>query len=191
MKCLVVYAHPNPFSFNHAVKNEVVNVLKSKGHEVKITDLYDMEFDPVLKPEDFNLMFNGKVAADIKPEQDKIAWADMIIAVYPIWWTGFPAILKGYFDRTLTYGFAYAFEEGRLVQPLKDKRALLISTHGQPKELYEAGMYQSLINTQDVGVFEFCGIKADQHIFFPAMMQSSEETRKDYLKSLKETLEKL
>lgn len=191
MKCLVVYAHPNPFSFNHAIKEEVVRLLVAKGHEVKVTDLYEINFKPVLKPEDFNLISSGTVAADVKVEQEKITWADRLILVYPIWWTGFPAILKGYIDRTLTYGFAYAFDENGLVQPLKGKQALLISTNGQPESVYLDSMFHSLTETQDGGVFGFCGIETQQHVFFSGIMGSTQEQRQRYLDNLAKTIDAL
>lgn len=190
MRCLVVYAHLNPFSFNHAINEEVVRLLKAMGHEVKVSDLYEMDFKPVLKPEDFNLMSSGTVAADVKVEQEKITWAERLILVYPIWWTGFPAILKGYIDRVFSYGFAYAIDEKGWVRPLKGRKALLISTHDQPESVYHDRMYASLRDTQDVGVFELCGIAA-QHVFFPGIMDSSDELRQRYLDSLKDTLAKL
>lgn len=186
MKSLVIYAHPNPFSLNHAIKVEVVRLLKSKGDDVKISDLYDMEFNPVLMPEDFNLIFSGTVAEDVKAEQDKIRWADRLIVISPIWWTGFPAILKGYFDRVLTYGFAYTVDENGFGQPLKEKKALIISTHGQPESVYHDRMYKSLVETQDVGVFGFCGMSVQEHKFFAGIMGSSEAVRKEYLASLKD-----
>lgn len=190
MRCLVIYAHLNPFSFNHAVKEEVERLLKGMGHEVKVSDLYEMDFKAVLKPEDLNLMFSGSVAADVKVEQEKITWAERLVLVYPIWWTGFPAILKGYIDRVFSYGFAYSKDEKEWVLPLKGKKALLISTHDQPESVYHDRMYTSLRDTQDVGVFEFCGIAA-QHVFFPGIMGSSDELRQGYLNSLRDALAEL
>lgn len=191
MKCFVIYAHPNPLSFNHAIKGEVVDALKLKGHEVKVSDLYEMDFNPVLKPSDFELIYSGKIAKDVKAEQDKIAWADTIILISPIWWTGFPAILKGYIDRVFTYGFAYSVNEGGIVQLLKDKRGLLISTHGQPEEVYEPNMYKAIRETEDIGIFGFCGVKAEKHIFLAAIGQSSEETRAGYLNRVRTAVEAL
>lgn len=190
MRSLVIYAHLNPFSFNHAIKEEVVRLLKEMEHEVKVSDLYEMDFKAVLKPEDLNLMYSGSVAADVKVEQEKITWAERLILVYPIWWTGFPAILKGYIDRVFSYGFAYSFDEKGRIQLLKSKRALLISTHGQSEMIYHDRMYTSIRDTQDIGVFEFCGIEA-QHVFFPGIMDSSDELRQDYLDSLKDAIANL
>jgi Putative NADPH-quinone reductase (modulator of drug activity B) len=190
MRCFVIYAHLNPFSFNHAIKEEVERLLKELGHEVKVSDLYEMDFKAVLKPEDINLMYSGTTAADVKAEQEKITWAERLILVYPIWWTGFPAILKGYIDRVFSYGFAYSFDEKGRIQLLKGKKALLISTHGQPEAVYHDRMYTSLRDTQDVGVFEFCGIAA-QHVFFSGVMNSPDELRQDYLNSLKDAIAKL
>ena len=190
MRCLVIYAHLNPFSFNHAIKQEVERLLEEMGHEVKVSDLYEMDFKAVLKPEDLNVLYSGSAAADVKVEQEKVTWAERLILVYPIWWTGFPAILKGYIDRVFSYGFAYAIDEKGWVQPLKGRKALLITTHGQPESVYHDRMYTSLRDTQDVGVFQFCGIEA-QHVFFPGIMASIDELRQQYLDSLKNAIFKL
>jgi NAD(P)H dehydrogenase (quinone) len=190
MRCHVIYAHLNPFSFNHAIKEEVERLLKEMGHEVKVSDLYEMDFKAVLKPEDLNLMYSGTVAADVKVEQEKITWAERLILVYPIWWTGFPAILKGYIDRVFSYGFAYAIDEKGWTHPLKGRKALLISTHGQPEAIYHDRMYISLMDTQDVGVFGFCGMEVE-HIFFPGITDSSDELRQEYLDSLTDTIKNL
>lgn len=188
MRCLVVYVHLNPFSFNHAIKEEVVYLLKAKGHEVVVSDLYEIDFNAVLKPEDLNLMYEGGVAPDVKTEQDRIRWADLMLFVYPIWWTGFPAILKGYIDRVFTYGFAFSLDANGWVQPLKGKKVLLFSTHGQPEWVYRDRMYDSLRDTQDVGVFGFCGMEVLRHVFFPGIMNSTDEQRHDYLESISDVL---
>ena len=107
MKHLVIYAHPNEQSLNGYLKQVVVEHLAKNGHEVKVRDLYQLNFNPVLSLEDMAGQRIGKVEEDVKKEQDYIVWADCITFIHPIWWTGLPAILKGYIDRVFSYGFAY------------------------------------------------------------------------------------
>ncbi len=84
MKHLIVYAHPNPESLNHAILDTTVNTLKKNGHEVVVRDLYALDFQPVLKPEDTEAMKAGQTPNDIKTEQEFISEADAITFIYPI-----------------------------------------------------------------------------------------------------------
>jgi NAD(P)H dehydrogenase (quinone) len=130
MKHLVVYAHPHPESFNHAIMETIVQTLENKGHEVVVRDLYALDFQPVLKPEDTDAMKSGHIPEDIKTEQEFITQSDVITFIYPIWWAGLPAIIKGYVDRVFSYGYAYAYGEEGIIQLLKGKKGLIINTHG-------------------------------------------------------------
>jgi NAD(P)H dehydrogenase (quinone) len=110
MKVLYIFAHPEPKSFNAAMKDTALSALKEKGHEVKLSDLYAMEFNPVLKASDFTDrknpdLFNpfleaikasktGAFSPDIKEEMEKVKWADLLIFQFPIFFTAMPAIMK-------------------------------------------------------------------------------------------------
>lgn len=109
MNHLIVYAHPHEDSFNHAILNTAADALRANGHEVTIRDLYKLNFNPVLTSADTSAMRAGNTPDDIKTEQAHLAKADVISFIYPFWWTGLPAILKGYVDRTFSYGFAYQY----------------------------------------------------------------------------------
>ncbi|HJY13242.1 MAG TPA: NAD(P)H-dependent oxidoreductase, partial [Flavobacterium sp.] len=99
MKNLIIYAHPNPASLNHFFKQTVLESLEKSGQEVIVRDLNEINFNPALSLEDMRGQRMGQVADDVQTEQDFITWSDRIIFIYPIWWTGMPAIMKGYIDR--------------------------------------------------------------------------------------------
>ncbi|GAA3319770.1 hypothetical protein GCM10020331_028030 [Ectobacillus funiculus] len=82
------------------------------------------------------MLAQGTVPPDIHEEQEHISWADVIITIYPVWWTGLPAMLKGYFDRVLTSGFAYAYGENGPEQLLKGKRGGVFLQHKEIQERY-------------------------------------------------------
>lgn len=107
MKVLCVLAHPNPKSFNAAIADSIQKQLYANGVEVKFKDLYRTDFDPRLTVEDFGHIFSGSMPDDIKKEQEEVLWADRMVFVYPIWWLDRPALLKGWIDRVMAYGFAY------------------------------------------------------------------------------------
>lgn len=154
MNILIVLAHPEPKSLNGSLKDLAVETLTNKGHEVIVSDLYAMKFKAIMVPEDFKERFDenkfipvmeqynavkrGKIPADVAAEMKKVDWADLIIFQFPVWWTSFPAILKGWIDRVFANGFAFDAAEGKMYTEglLKGKKALLSFTTGAPWNLY-------------------------------------------------------
>jgi NAD(P)H dehydrogenase (quinone) len=187
MKHLIVYANHSESSFNGKIKDELCAALRAQGHETRIRNLYEQDFYPVLKSNDLAGAHQGQIPEEIKTEQDHVRWADVITFVYPIWWTGMPAIMKGYIDRVFLYGFAYQMTENGIDGMLKDKKVSIINTTGQPRDVYEQnGMYDAMKKTSDEGIFEFCGMQVIDHIFFPAVLSVDDETRNEYLEKVKE-----
>lgn len=152
MRVLWVYAHPDPRSLNGALRDRGLAVLREHGHEVRESDLYAMNWDPVVRHEDFHhdprerlhvldesqrALEGGTLADDIRAEHDKIRWADTLVVQFPLWWFGMPAILKGWFDRLFVQGFAQGVldpDTGRARRygdgGLVGKRAMVITTVG-------------------------------------------------------------
>lgn len=181
MKVLYVFAHPEPKSFNAAMKDIALAALKEKGHEVKLSDLYAMEFNPVLKASDFPERKNpdffnpfleaikasktGAFSPDIKEEMEKVRWADLLIFQFPIYFTAMPAIMKGWIDRVLAPGFGFnpvtnsAYDTGLF----KGKSVMLAFTAGAPKEVYSEGGAHGDIHRHLESithcVFEYMGMK--------------------------------
>lgn len=124
---LIVHAHPEPASLTSALKDIAVEKLRADGHQVKVSDLYAMNWKPLADVEDFIEPQNpdrliyiaeskkayaaGTQSSDITAEQDKLLWADAVLFSFPLWWYGMPAILKGWFDRVFAFGFAYGVGE--------------------------------------------------------------------------------
>jgi NAD(P)H dehydrogenase (quinone) len=189
MKHLIVYAHPHPESFNHAILETTVKALRKKGHDIVVRDLYAIDFQPVLKPEDTESMKAGQTPKDIQKEQEFITEADVITFIYPIWWTGLPAILKGYVDRVFAYGYAYAVGEKDIIKLLKGKKGFIINTHGTPNDVYdEIGMTAGLKVTSDIGIFDFTGIEPVDHLLLGSIGSLDEEVYKSMLKKVEETV---
>lgn len=102
MKYLIFYAHPNPQSFNHAIREKIEGALQAANCEYTVRDLYEMRFDPALQAAEIAMGWDSPVPDDIKQEQDRIRASDVLIFIYPIWWSDMPAMLKGYFDRVFS-----------------------------------------------------------------------------------------
>ncbi|WP_353149191.1 NAD(P)H-dependent oxidoreductase [Chryseobacterium sp.] len=188
MKHLIIYAHPNENSLNHHLLEHVVKILESEHHEIIIRDLYQINFDPVFSLDDIQGQFAGKLADDVLAEQAYIKWADHITFIYPIWWTGLPAIMKGYIDRVFSYGFAYRYDQGIQKGLLKGKKAVIINTHGKSREEYEqTGMNKALSLTSDKGIFLYSGFEIIRHFFFDKADNTSAEQVKVWKEEIKNT----
>jgi len=160
MRVLVVYCHPNPKSFNHALKEEVLAGLREAGHEVKVRDLYAEPFKTTLDGADFTQILGGSIPADIRKEQELVSWAEGLVFHYPVWWFGLPAALKGWVDRVLLQGFAFAFGPKGPEGLLKHRKALVLNTTGGPEANYDAARSKEIyLRPFTEGTLQFCGIR--------------------------------
>lgn len=176
MRHLIIYAHPNENSLNHHLLNTVIETLQYHNEEIIVRDLYDIGFNPVLSLNDMQGQRMGKLSDDVKTEQDHISWAEQITFIYPIWWTGLPAMMKGYIDRVFSYGFAYRYDQGIQKGLLKGKKTVIINTHGKSHEEYEkTGMDKALTLTSDNGIFVYAGLEIIRHFFFDKADKASPE----------------
>ena len=153
MKTLIVYAHPGKKCFTRSVLDNLLTGLKETGHEIILSDLYAMNFRAEMSAEEYeregNVRLDLPVPEDVAAEQKKLARADLVIFLYPLWWSDCPAILKGWFDRVYTVGYAYGYnEEGHADGVMKKiKKGLVICTAGHPEEfLEEIGIAASMRN---------------------------------------------
>ncbi len=186
MKNLIVYAHPNPASLNHFFKQIVVETLENSNQEIVVRDLNEINFNPVLSLDDMNGQRMGQVVADVSKEQDFIKWSDRIIFIYPIWWTGMPAIMKGYIDRVFSYGFAYRYDQGIQKGLFTGKKAIIINSHGKSNEEYaESGIDKALALTSDKGIFNYCGFEIEQHFYFDKADRASLENISEWENQIK------
>ncbi len=108
MRALVVYCHPDPASFTASVLETVERKLAQADAEVRIEDLYLNSFDPVLGQQSLaDYPDSPRNAEPVRRHVENIAWCDTLIFVYPTWWYGLPAMLKGWLDRTMLPGSAF------------------------------------------------------------------------------------
>jgi putative NADPH-quinone reductase len=135
MRILVLYAHPNPESFVSALHRKVVEALTRAGHEVDDCDLYAERFDPVLSYEE--RMAYLDVPGNRRPVEDyvrRLERAEGLVLVYPVWNFGFPAILKGFFDRVFLPGVSFRLVDGLATPNLTHLKVLVaVTTYGAPR----------------------------------------------------------
>ncbi len=200
-RALIVYAHPEPTSFSGALKDCAVDALQNLGLAVEVSDLYAEKFNPVAGRHDFtgeadlsrfhyqseqlNAWKNQTFSPDITREQERVSRADLFIFVFPLWWGGVPAILKGWFDRVLAYGFAYAdgkrYEDGYFT----GKRGVLaISTGGTEHRFTDGGTYgaiSSVLHGVSHCMLAYLGLETSEPFVAYAAPRVSEEQRTTYL----------
>lgn len=187
MKHLIIYAHPNQESLNGQFKQCIEKTLKEQEHEAVVRDLYQLEFNPVLSIEDMMGQRNGTVDDRIEKEQEYISWADVVTFIHPIWWTGMPAIMKGYIDRVFSYGFAYRYDQGIQKGLLTGKQAIILNTHGKSNEEYTAiGMDKALLLTSDKGIYSYCGFQIKEHFFFDKADRATPEAIETWLSRIRD-----
>lgn len=113
MRALVVYCHPRPESFTAAVRDTVLDRLHAVGAEVRLLDLYAEGFDPLLTAaEHAGYEDCATNTAPVAAHVDHLRWCDTLIFVYPTWWYGMPAMLKGWLDRVMLPGVAFTMPTG-------------------------------------------------------------------------------
>lgn len=175
MNILIVYAHPEPASFNAAMCARAREALVREGHEVVVSDLYAEGFNPVAGRHDFlsvadadvfhyqteqaHAARHGTYAPDIAREQRRVADADLLILQFPLWWGGVPAILKGWGERVFSYGFGYAdglrFETG----VFRGRRAMVSMTSGGTTARFGEGAVYGDLHRQVLWQIQHLGLE--------------------------------
>lgn len=184
MNALIIYAHPNPKSFNHAILDEIQRGLKDGNNTYELIDLYEENFSP-------NLVFNENIKrsdlinnVEIKRYQELINKANHLIFIYPIWWYGTPAILKGFLDRVFISGFAYT-NKGKLPQGLLgDKSAWVVYTIDSPSwfvRLFRRNIEWVVMRD---AILKYCGIRSVKRMMFAGVKSSNLKQREKWLKHI-------
>jgi len=184
VKILVILAHPDKSSFNHAIAGTVVRALEENRHEVIYHDLYTERFSSTLTTAE--IFKNFAVPRPIGKYCAELAAAEGIIIVHPNWWGQPPAILKGYIDRVFRPGVAYEFAEGDdgegiPIGLLKARAALVFNTSNTGLEREEEVFGDPLQSIWKRSVFDLCGVKTFYRRTFGVIVTSTLEDRRSWL----------
>ncbi|MBK8925929.1 MAG: NAD(P)H-dependent oxidoreductase [Crocinitomicaceae bacterium] len=203
-KILIVHAHPEPQSFCSALKSKAESHFNAHGAEVKVTDLYQIGFNPVGGKDDFlslsnpsyfkyqaeqtNASQHNLFCAEVKAEMEKLEWCDTLIFNFPLWWFGLPAILKGWVDRVFAMGFVYGAGKGVYDNGVyKNKIAFAVITTGGPEQAYgntgKNGDLDTILFPIHHGMFYFAGMQViNPFISFSPVRLSDDERQKEILR---------
>lgn len=146
MKILIVYCHPSNNSLTKKVSESFIKGVIESGNEYELSDLYEMKFNSTLSEKEYlresNYLSTSDLSEDVLIEQKKVNNCDAITFIYPLFWTDTPAVLKGWFDRVWTYGFAYGNKSMKTL-----KKALVICIAGHTIDnLEKFGFFHSIKN---------------------------------------------
>lgn len=179
MNVLIVFAHPEPLSFCAAMLRTAVQALEGAGHRVQVSDLYAMGFDPVSDRRNFTTVVDptrlrqqveeahahavGGFVPELRTDMERLVACDLLVFLFPIWWLGMPAIMKGWVDRVFAVGVAYGggrwFESGAM----RGKRALcIVATGGLPQAYDGSGHYapiETVLYPIHRGILAFTGFE--------------------------------
>jgi NAD(P)H dehydrogenase (quinone) len=170
MKHAIILAHPSPTSFNASAARAYAAALHALGHEAAIRDLYAMDFDPRLKAGELPWAPKAAPAADVVAERAALADAEGLVFVYPFWFNGPPAILKGYVDRVFGMGFGYQSDEAGTRPLLGGKSLVSITSSGAPDAwVGQTGALSRLRVGFDDYLGSVLGVSVLEHLHFGAV----------------------
>ena len=209
MKVFIVFAHPEPKSFNGAMFRTACKTFQRIGSEIKSSDLYAMKFDSVSDRRNFKTVKDpdyykqqaeemhatkaGGFVEEIEEEMRKLEWCDLMLWQFPLWWLGLPAILKGWVDRGFAMGRIYGI--GRMYEAgvFHGKHAIVSLTTGAAEEAYKKGGFNgdihAILRPIQRGMLQFVGfdVLAPNIVYAPPRM--SDEVRQEHLNAFAWRLE--
>lgn len=184
-KIAIINGHPNKDSFNFGVAAAYKEGAAESGAEIKEIVIANLNFNP-------NLQFGYQKRMELEPDLlnawDIIQWADHLVWVHPVWWGGFPALMKGFIDRLFLPGFAYKYRENSVWwdKLLKGKTAHIITTLDQPGWYYRLMYGRPSVNQLKKSTLEFCGINPVKVTYIGIVRDSKEDQRRKWLGKVKE-----
>jgi NAD(P)H dehydrogenase (quinone) len=184
-KVLVINGHPDRESFNYGLADAYLRGLATKSIQVDQINIADLQFNP-------NLAFGYRKISVLEPDLlnaiEKIKGADYLVWIFPMWWYGLPALMKGFIDRIFLPGTFFKYQKGKLFprQLLKGKTARLIITADTVRWYDRWFMGSPLINQFKKGTLEFCGVKPVKVTYIAPIKDSTEAFRSKWLKKVQE-----
>lgn len=190
----MIFCHPNSSGFIPAALEQVQLGLSAANAEVRTHDLYREGFVPELSADEHRRHLEPGVAADLREHADDLRWCDTLVLIYPTWWSGQPAMLKGWIDRVWASGVAWELPDGanRLQPMLSNIREIVaVTSHGSSKtinSLQGEGGKRTLFRSMRA----MCHRRTHTHwLAFYGIDDDDLERRTAYLEKLAGTLERI
>ncbi|TAK90462.1 MAG: flavodoxin family protein [Aquabacterium sp.] len=183
---LIIAAHPshaNDGGLGATMARTYAQSAAQAGHQTRMLQLDQLVFDPILHE---GYKRAQALEPDLAKAQADFLWADELVFVFPLWWGGMPALLKGFLDRVLLPGFAFRYDpQGQGLTPLlKGKTARLIITMDTPGWI-ERWLYgRPVIRQFRYPILRFCGIKLGEVRYFSSVIKSSTAQRQAWIQNV-------
>jgi len=184
MKVVIIYSHPNEKSFNHAILEQVKQGLGDSKHTVEVIDLYADNFNPVLVYNDMRKRSELMNDVETGHYRELVDQADHIIFIYPIWWYGMPAMMKGFIDRVFVSGFAYTSVGNARKGLLGNKSAWVIYTIDSPTWFVKLFRKNIEWRTMKDAILNFCGIRKVEKTMLSSVKNSNLNKRQKWLERI-------
>ncbi len=180
-KILIINGHPNPESFCSALFEAYQNGALAAGAEVKTIVIGALNFNPNLQ---FGYQKRQELEPDLLDALEKIRWAEHLVWVHPVWWGGFPAVMKGFIDRLFlpTIAFKYRPNSVWWDKLFIGKSARVIATLDQPVWYYWLQFGSPSIYQLKKSILEFVGIKPVKFTHFNIIKTANDAKRANWLK---------
>jgi NAD(P)H dehydrogenase (quinone) len=180
---LIINGHPDPNSFNHALASSYKDGLSKTNAIISQININELKFNPNLQ---YGYRQRTELETDLLDAIKKIKNADHIVWVFPMWWYGYPAIMKGFIDRTFLPGITFEPIAGKPFPKklLKGKTGHIIVTADTPRWYDYLFMKSPAINQFKKGTLEFCGISPVKVTYIATVEGSSAPFRKRWLEKV-------
>ena len=177
---LVILGHGSNSSFSAAVAETYAKAAEAAGHTVRVLRLADLQFDALLHGSNPH---HQALEPDLLAAQENIVWAQHIAWVFPVWWGGVPALLKGFFDRAFVSGWAFKFNTGSPfpVPLLKGRTAQLLVPMDTPPWYYAWVYCMPAIHQMRKTTLAFCGIRPTKTLMLGPIIHSTAAQRDTWL----------
>lgn len=180
---LVIMGHPVKDTFTDCLKDQYILSARATGAEVREIILRDMQFEINFREGYRN---DRELEPDLVHAQELIRWADHLVFVYPNWWSTYPALLKGFIDRTFLPGFAFKYRSGHAIPTklLLGKTARLVVTMDSPPWYYHLFKFAPGHHAMRLGLLHFCGIKPVWITSIGSVRGSSDKQRNRWIRKM-------
>jgi len=182
-RILIINGHPDGESFNYGLADAYRRGATQTGATVKELAIAELQFDPILR---YGYRKRIELEPDLLDALEKICWAEHLVWVHPVWWGGFPALLKGVIDRLFLPGIAFQYRKDSVWwdKLFAGKTARIITTLDQPAWYYNLVFGSPSVNQLRKSVLIFCGIKPVKVTYIGPLRNSGEQKRTQWLKRI-------
>lgn len=187
---LIINGHPNASSFCGGIASQYAETATSLGHNVQVLHLGDMHFEPSLKTAYKHIQ---PLEPDLERAWDLLSSSQHLVFVFPIWWGGMPAVLKGFFDRILLPGKAFKYRPGtnQCDGLLAGRSAEVFTTMDTPPWYYRWVQFEPAHRQIRHMILAFCGIKPIRITALGAIRGADEQQRKTWLTQVAKQAQKV